>query len=226
MTLNPVFTPTLVRQAVRAAGDAYKEPLTHVAGESEGLLTNYGDGWHFGIQGTEFDGSGIIFGDMLIDGLAYPCKHPDLGWLHKGFLMGRLVPDWNRGGARGLFHASYADLVGLDAPYVIDGHSKAGAEAPIMGGLMTLAGYPPKAIVTVDAPKFAIGDQLAEVLKDVPVLHIRIRPSPINKVPLTPWWHHGPGDVLELGPPFKGLGDIRAHKIKRIAALVDAHFDN
>jgi len=222
--MNPVFTPALVKNAVRAAADAYDETPTHVAGEAEGRLKKYGDTWHFSIRGTEFDGSGIIFGDMLIDVLVYPVWHPVLGWVHKGFAYGRLIPDANQGGAVGLFKAAYADLIGLGEPYVIDGHSKAGPQTSKVAALMTDIGHPPKAFITVDGVKGFIGGKINKVLKDVPGLHVRVPASPVNRLPLGPWWHHGPGDVLELGPPFSFPGNIKAHQSRRIQKLADAHF--
>ena len=167
--MNPIFTPTVLRQAVRASADAYKETPTHRAGEAEGVLIDYGDGFFFGVQGTEFNGSFIIFGDMLIDIIIYPWRHPDLGWLHKGFLLGRIIPDANQGGALGLFKVAYADLAGLFEAAILVGHSKAGPQVMIVGGLLAASGQPPKAIITVDAPKFAIGKKLANVLEGVPV---------------------------------------------------------
>lgn len=219
--MHPVFTPALIREAGRAAADAYKSTPTHRAGEAEGCLVNYGDGWHLGIRGTEFDGSGIVFGDMLIDVLAYPVRHPVLGWVHKGFTYGRIIPDANQGGAVGLFRAVRADLKALGEPYVIDGHSKGGAQTVEVGALLTAWGLPPKAIVAVDPPRFAIGRKLWKVLDGIPVLKIVAPASPVNKVPLGPWWNNGPGETIEVGPPNEGLGDITAHKIARINRWTD-----
>lgn len=222
--MNPIFTPTLLRQAVRASGDAYKNTPTHRAGEAEGCLIDYGDGFHFSIRGTEFDGSMILFGDALIDGLVYPWKHPVLGWCHKGFLKGRFFPDRNQGGAEGLCRAAFGALAALESEYTIVGHSKGGGQAMLVGGLMTAMGHSPKAIITVDAPRMVLGDMLAKVLEGVPVLHIRVPASPVNKVPFILPWHHGPGEVLNIGPKESGWSPI-AHKISNIAGYLEDYLE-
>ena len=228
--MHPVFTGTVLKQAARASREAYNaKNHTHVAGECEAMLVDYGDGPLFGIQGTEFDGSGIVFGDMMIDGLAYPWHDPYLGWLHKGFLMGRALPrpigDGNKGGARGLFRTAFADLKQVHERLFVVGHSKAAAQAPIVAGFLTAFGCPPRGVIAIDAPRFAAGDGLARVLKKVPVLHIRIPASPVNRYPKMPYWHYGPGEVLELGPPAGFIGDITAHKIANIERLIAEHVE-
>ena len=138
-------------QAIRASIDAYG-PCTHKAGESEGLLIDYGDGPIFAPRGTEFDGSMILFGDGLIDALTYPWHHDILGWCHKGFLVGRLC-EWNKGGAVGLYWQAAGALHSLPQCPIIAGHSKGADEAVKIGALMTAHGHPPKAIITCGCPK-------------------------------------------------------------------------
>jgi len=182
-------------QAIRAAIDAYG-PTTHRAGESEGLLIDYGDGPIFAPRGTEFDGSMIVFGDGLIDALAYPWKHDILGWCHKGFLVGRWC-DLNKAGAVGLYWAAAGTLHALPSPPIIAGHSKGGAEAVMIGALLGRHGHPPKAVITCGCPKGFISRNAEQILEaaGVPVRHHVIDGDPVPGLPKMPYWKR-PGEVI------------------------------
>ena len=182
-------------QAIHAAIAAYG-PCTHKAGESEGLLIDYGDGPIFAARGTEFDGSMIFFGDALIDGLAYPWKHDVLGWCHKGFLVGRFC-DLNKGGAIGLYWKAAGALHSLPSRPIIAGHSKGGAEAVKIGAMLAYHGHPPKAVITCGCPKGFISRNAEEILAahGVPVRHHVIDGDPVPNVPKMPYWSR-PGEIV------------------------------
>lgn len=221
--VHPAITAPLLRQCARASDDAYRA-RTHAAGQSEGLLVVYGDGPIFAVRGTTLDGWCILTGDGLIDVAFIPWRDPVLGWLHHGFLAGSLFAP---GGARALFKAAWADLLAVDEPLVVTGHSKGGAEALIVGALLNFWRRPVKAVVTVDAPKLAIGGGLAEALAGVPVLHIVAGRSPVSHVPVMPWWNRGPrgaqGPAIDVDPLPAGEWPMpEAHRIKHIRARLDA----
>ncbi len=166
-------------------------------------------------RGTTFDGT-----DIVKDIRAIPWYSRELGgWYHKGFL----------GGARAIlpvlvdFLAQYDlrdrnDKLVERAHYILDGHSKGGAEATIVAALMVRLGRPPKALVTYGAP-YAGDDSLREWLKDIDGHRVVNHHDP---VPHVPWllarlgvFDHHRGETAIYSGLNSIWSDPRNHQITR-----------
>ncbi len=201
-------------QAIQAMRQSYKL-ANYVSGNSEGLLIDYGDGPLFGCRGTTFDGWAIVFRDPLIDGLAYPWRsstYPQLGWCHKGFLRGRWFG--KEKGAIGLFRLAFADLM-AQRNLVLYGHSKGGAEAAIIAGLLVIHGRPPAAIITCGQPMVAASSHLGRLLEGIPYTRYVHGSDIVPKMPpFGSWWRHNREEHRLVGGRGLALSDkFKDHKI-------------
>lgn len=173
------------------------------AGDTEVLITTIGDYTVFTFTGTRFDGK-----DILKDLWAIPWWASEAGgFAHRGFLIGvrdimpKLLP-----------------LIPTDAPYILNGHSKGGAEAVLTGAVMAKRGNPPAMIETFGAPRAAFG-WIEEVLKDIPGhrhrVGIDIVPTVPHRFPL-PYRHDREG----TNHPVVDEDLFFNHKIAEIIAAV------
>lgn len=101
-----------------------------------------------GVPIVAFRGS-VTLQDWITDFTFAPIivrEHPQLGKMHAGFLND----------AETIIDA-VEQAVG-DAPYDITGHSLGGADAVTIGALLTLAGRPPRQIVTFGCPRVGMAE--------------------------------------------------------------------
>jgi len=155
--------------------DAYSKS-TISAGGTEMLIKNVGGFSIWALRGTEFD-----FGDILDDIRVMPWWSKETGgFVHKGFLSG----------VRAIW--PHLPLAGFhDKPVILTGHSKGGAEAILLGAMLTTLDMPPSRIETFGAPRVGFSG-LGEIIKDIPGerhrLGIDIVPTVPHSFPL-PYRH-------------------------------------
>lgn len=126
-----------------------------------------------GVSLVCFRGS-VTAEDWALDFFAVPhpaALHPDLGMLHAGFASGMDI-------AFGIIAPLLEDKV------VITGHSLGAARALIFGGMLQLAGVPPKGIVVFGQPKPGF-QKLADILATIPVRSYKNMDDAVTHVPLS-----------------------------------------
>lgn len=153
-------------------------------------------------------------GDWLRDFSACPVWTP-LGFLHAGFWDGMQA-----------FHTVVKSIVGA-SPFVLGGHSLAGAETGIEAGLCALDGMIPVEVVTFASPRPGFPN-LRRVIEKAGITktNYRFRNDPVPLVPfpvdpLMPWCHIEPAWVaLDAPTEPHNLDPLRDHSITNyIAAL-------
>ena len=172
------------------------------------------------------DGWRILSGDALLDGLVVPWRaerYPELGWCHKGFLRGKWWGEYR--GALGLWEAVRAELI-EQRPLLICGHSKGGAEAAIIAGLLVLAGHTPAALITFGAPRAAASSHLNRILRTIVTqFHVRHGVDGVPRLPAAPWWQDWEHQIhLRGGRGLAASGCLLDHKIAVYGRAVERQF--
>lgn len=152
--------------------------------------------------------------DWIYDFMIAPrssTEHPQLGWCASGFLIDALA----------VANALIAYL--RRYPFVICGHSKGGAEAQLLAGLLVSAGLIPARLVTFGAPRCAwIGNTaLPKLIGTLPGLDYRGGPDEVPELPL-PYIHPREAALKQLGDPGFRLNWIPFHLIDSYERLLAA----
>lgn len=125
-----------------------------------------------------FRGSDNV-GDWIHDAEAFPYWHPELGFVHAGFV--RHMED------------VLAEIRPLSTgPVVVTGHSLGGARARILAALLALDGHAVEQLCVFGSPKpgFANLRRILEKSK-TPMQSYRHKNDPVPLVPgILPWWCH------------------------------------
>ena len=93
---------------------------------------------------------------------------------------------------------------------IVAGHSKGGAEAILIAGLMTLDGSPPDRLVTCGCPKVHLGSRLDEILAGVPQAHYVREMDIVTKTP--PGWRR-PGKTIVLSGNSRPWPNVTDHRV-------------
>ena len=145
----------------------------------------------------------LTFRDWTQDFLVLETSHPLLGRVHEGFL------------AEAASMAPQIAQVCAGRQFSLTGHSRGGAIALLLGGLLKGSGQVADAIVTFGAPR-AGGAALAEALKPIPVRQYRCGGDPIPFWPEPPFADAAP--LINIGIP--ALNPISDHAIGRYASVI------
>ncbi len=179
---------------------AYRES-TWKAGGAEALYAEEEDAMVIAFRGTEFD-----FGDIVADLRGLPWPDGDLGWCHSGFVKG----------ARRLWPRIARVVLGTPRAVVLTGHSKGAAEATLAAALMTLAGKPPKELVTFGSPRVGMG-RLGRILAGVPVARYVNGADCVPRHPWPLWRYRHVGEEIRLG---RGRDRFTDHRIAAYRAAL------
>ena len=141
--------------------------------------------------------------DWAQDFLVLEHNHPALGRIHDGFLAE----------ASAIMPQIAGVCVGRR--FILTGHSRGGALALVLGGLLKAQGLVASAIVTFGAPR-AGGLPLATYLADVPVRQYRCGGDPIPFWPDAPFCSARP--LLQVGDALSN--PLKDHEIARYVSEV------
>lgn len=94
-----------------------------------------------------------------------------------------------------------------DDNVILTGHSKGGADAQIIAGMLAAAGLPPLKLTTFGAPRvcWTESDAIIDLLANVPGSDYRNANDP---VPLLPWFLFAARPVVQLGVGHVAIADI------------------
>lgn len=156
------------KKLARLSLEAYnKKKVTYAAGGTEVLVRTVRKHTVIAFRGTEFDLS-----DIIDDLQGYPWWSREVsGFVHRGFLQG----------VRAIWPG--LSMIGEGAQkLVLTGHSKGGAEAILLGAMLTRLDRPPVQIETFGAPRVGFSG-LSKILKKVPGKRHRLGDDIVPTVP-------------------------------------------
>lgn len=144
---------------------------------------------------------------------ALTAAHPELGICHSGFLFDVLD----------IATSLTSYLKGSTAPFVICGHSKGGAEAQLLAGLLVTSGFIPARLVTFGAPRCAwIGNTtLPKLISGIPGNDYRGGSDEVPQLPL-PYVHPRQAALKQLGDQRFVLDWIPFHLLTSYEKLLTA----
>lgn len=140
---------------------------TFKAGGTEVFVSQVRKQTVMAFRGTTFDGA-----DIIKDLRAMPWWSKEIGtFVHRGFLVG----------VRAIW--PLLPLTGhKNPPIVLTGHSKGGAEAILVGAMLTVLEIPVAQIETFGAPRVGFGG-IKKILKDIPGKRHRLGDDIVPTVP-------------------------------------------
>ena len=164
-----MHTPAFDLELCRLSAESY-EHHSFAAGNVEALYSITDARRVLAFTGTKFN-----FSDILADLRTVPWWNSDLGWCHKGIMIGVRDDFWPRFWSHVL---SYSPRT----PLWITGHSKGGGAALVFGAMARAVGAPIAGIVTFGAP-MVMGSRGKRLLWDVPVRQYRSGADIVPTVP-------------------------------------------